>query len=166
MNRHQTHNYLFCLWQPSRIQRDFFQATKIFTCIHKYFRYGLNSQSLPKYLYPDIVQAEQEFCCIPCSYMCSPWALFNKYTSNSEERVWNIGVITSSSSKGTFAHSTSSRGDVLPVDGSILSHCPDGKVIPQVFAFWWWGGGKGLNDKTHLWHQEDKTWDFSKVVLY
>lgn len=24
--------------------------------------------------------------------------------------------------------------EMSPVDGSILSHCPDGKVIPQVFV--------------------------------
>lgn len=162
MNRHQAHNYLFCLWQPSRIQRDFFSRHKDFH-MHKYFRYGLNSQSLPKYLYPDTVQAEQEFCCIPCSYMCFPWALSNKYTSNSEERVWNIGAMSSGSSKDISAHSTSSRGDVLPVDGSILSHCPDGKAIPQVFVLGGEAGDRGLNN---LWHQQAKTWDFSKLVRY
>lgn len=28
-------------------------------------------------------------------------------------------------------HSTSSRGEASPVDGSILSRCPDGKVVPR-----------------------------------
>lgn len=129
--------------------RGIFQGTKIFTCIN-ISDMSLNSQSLPKCLYPDTVQAEQEFCYIPCSYLCSPWTLFNKYTSNSEERVRNFGVIISSNCKDTLAHSTSSRGDVSPVDGSILSHCPDGEVIPQVCILDGEAGGIGAKQEAPL----------------
>lgn len=120
----------FCLWPALMNSEGFFQGTKTSTCIN-ISDMSLNSQSLPKYLYPDTVLAEQEFCSIPCSYMCSPWTLSNKYTSNWEERVWNTGVIISSSSKDVFALSTSSGGDVSPVDGSVFSHCPHGKVFPK-----------------------------------
>lgn len=124
--------------QPSTIQRGFFQGTKIFTCIN-ISDMSLNSQSLPKYLYPDIVQ-EQEFCYISCSYMCSLWTPFNKYTSNSEERVWNIEVIISMFQRHFCRQykrrCVSCRWQYLITLSRWESNSPS-------FCSWCWSGGTG-----------------------
>lgn len=146
MNRHQTQNYLFCLWPTLRNWEGLFRVTKFFTCIN-ISDMSLNSQNLPKHLYPHTMQAEQEFSYIPYSYMCSPWTLFNKYTSNAEESLEYLGYNQQQFQRHFRTEYKFKRRCVTCRWQHLITLSRWESKSPSFYSWWWSGeeGGVGVN---------------------